>query len=107
MHKKFTRVKKLLTNPTLNIRETKIVGQDGIKFQATAEIIIQIEGIQFDDNDQIRIPPEWSPDQIKKVIEDLFAGHAINVFFGFEKKPIVKYELSKRGYRNDHGKMVR
>lgn len=95
---KFAETKKLKQNPTINIRNTRIIGKNSIKYQADAEITLIIEGLQYDNAGNIRIPPEWSFEKIKERIENLLAEHAVRVFLGFEKKPLVKFNLLKMGY---------
>lgn len=96
--KKYAMVKVHNQNPRLNIRETRIVGQGGIKFQATAEIVLRIDRVQYDDEGNIRLPEEWSPEKISEAIINVLSGHGVAVFQGFERLPIVKMNLRKRGY---------
>ncbi len=90
---KYTRVRRFQENPRLNIRETKIIGRNGIKFEAVAEIVLRIDGLQYDEDNQIRLPEEWSPENIAAAIVRLLANHGTTVFQGFEKTPAVQKAL--------------
>ena len=95
---KFTKARRYQENPRLNIRETKIVGRNGIKFEAVAEIVLRIDGLQYDNDNQIRLPEEWSPENISAAIVRLLANHGTTVFEGFERSSSVQKSLKDKGY---------
>lgn len=82
---KFLKVKRLKQNPRLNIRETKVINKDGVLYEAVAEIILRIDGVQYDTDGNIRLPLEWSIENIATAIEQVLAQHGTTVFAGFRK----------------------
>ena len=81
----YRKVKRYKQNPRLNIRETKVIDNDEILYEAVAEVILRIDGVQYDKQGNIRLPIEWSPENITTAITDVLAQHGTTVFAGFRK----------------------